>query len=312
MTKAKPFIKWVGGKTQLIEQLEALLPADFDKREEITYIEPFVGLFHMLQSHKNIKYAIINDINPDLTTCYVTVRDHPEELIRSLTAIQEDYYRVESEEAKKEYYMRIRDRFNNKPSDPIENTTLFFFLNRTCFNGLYRVNRAGKFNVPCGRYNRPLICDVNTIYADSRLLQNVTILTGDFEQTFEYIKGDTFFYFDPPYRPLSNTSSFNDYAKESFNDDAQIRLKHFCDRLQSINVPFMLSNSDCLGRDGSDRFFDDLFEDYDINRVWASRSVNADGSKRGKLTEILVRNYTDKQQKNIIYRQVEKQLSLRL
>ena len=104
----------------------------------------------------------------------------------------------------------------------------------------------------------------------------------------------------------------NDYAKESFNDDAQIRLKHFCDRLQSINVPFMLSNSDCLGRDGSDRFFDDLFEDYDINRVWASRSVNADGSKRGKLTEILVRNYTDKQQKNIIYRQVEKQLSLRL
>ncbi len=316
MTKAKPFIKWVGGKTQLIEQLEALLPADFDKREEITYIEPFVGggamLFHMLQSHKNIKHAIINDINPDLTTCYVTVRDHPEELIRSLTAIQEDYYRVESEEAKKEYYMRIRDRFNNKPSDPIENTTLFFFLNRTCFNGLYRVNKAGKFNVPCGRYNRPLICDVNTIYADSRLLQNVTILTGDFEQTFEYIKGDTFFYFDPPYRPLSNTSSFNDYAKESFNDDAQIRLKHFCDRLQSINVPFMLSNSDCLGRDGSDRFFDDLFEDYDINRVWASRSVNADGSKRGKLTEILVRNYTDKQQKNIIYRQVEKQLSLRL
>lgn len=316
MTKAKPFIKWVGGKTQLIEQLEALLPADFDKREEITYIEPFVGggamLFHMLQSHKNIKHAIINDINPDLTTCYVTVRDHPEELIRSLTAIQEDYYRVESEEAKKEYYMRIRDRFNNKPSDPIENTTLFFFLNRTCFNGLYRVNKAGKFNVPCGRYNRPLICDVNTIYADSRLLQNVTILTGDFEQTFEYIKGDTFFYFDPPYRPLSNTSSFNDYAKESFNDDAQIRLKHFCDRLQSINVPFMLSNSDCLWRDGSDRFFDDLFEDYDINRVWASRSVNADGSKRGKLTEILVRNYTDKQQKNIIYRQVEKQLSLRL
>ena len=269
-------------------------------------------LFHMLQSHKNIKHAIINDINPDLTTCYVTVRDHPEELIRSLTAIQEDYYRVESEEAKKEYYMRIRDRFNSKPSDPIENTTLFFFLNRTCFNGLYRVNKAGKFNVPCGRYNRPLICDVNTIYADSRLLQNVTILTGDFEQTFEYIKGDTFFYFDPPYRPLSNTSSFNDYAKESFNDDAQIRLKHFCDRLQSINVPFMLSNSDCLGRDGSDRFFDDLFEDYDINRVWASRSVNADGSKRGKLTEILVRNYTDKQQKNIIYRQVEKQLSLRL
>lgn len=295
MTKAKPFIKWVGGKSQLIEQLEALLPADFDKREDITYIEPFVGggamLFHMLQAHKNIKCAVINDINSDLITCYKTVRDQPNELIRSLASIQEDYYSVKNEEAKKAYYLRMRDRFNAKPADPIENTTLFFFLNRTCFNGLYRVNKAGKFNVPCGRYERPLICDADTIHADSRLLQRVTILAGDFERTFEYISGNTFFYFDPPYRPLSDTSSFNDYAKESFNDAAQIRLKHFCDRLQGVKIPFMLSNSDCLGKNGTDRFFDDLYEDYNINRVWASRSVNANGAKRGKLTEILVRNY---------------------
>lgn len=295
MTRAKPFVKWVGGKSQLIEQLEALLPANFDKKEDVTYIEPFVGggamLFHMLQTYKNIKHAVINDINPDLITCYKTVRDQPVELVRSLALIQEDYYSVKDEEAKKTYYLRMRDRFNAKPADPIENTTLFFFLNRTCFNGLYRVNKAGKFNVPCGRYERPLICDANTIHADSQILQRVIILTGDFEQTFEHIGGNTFFYFDPPYRPLSNTSSFNDYAKEAFNDAAQIRLKHFCDRLQDVKIPFMLSNSDCFGKNGTDRFFDDLYKDYDINRVWASRSVNANGNKRGKLTEILVRNY---------------------
>ena len=248
-------------------------------------------MFHMLQTYKNIKHAVINDINPDLITCYKTVRDQPNELIRSLTSIQEDYYSVKDEEAKKAYYLRMRDRFNAKPSDPIENTTLFFFLNRTCFNGLYRVNKAGKFNVPCGRYEHPLICDADTINADSQLLQHVSILTGDFEQTFKYIGSNTFFYFDPPYRPLSNTSSFNNYAKEMFDDAEQIRLKHFCDRLQNAKIPFMLSNSDCLGKNGTDRFFDDLYKDYSIDRVWASRSVNANGAKRGKLTEILVRNY---------------------
>ncbi len=296
MAKAKPFIKWVGGKGQLIKQLEALFPVDFDKRSDITYIEPFVGggavLFHILQTYKNIKCAVINDINPDLINCYKAVRDQPNELIRSLTFIQEDFYAIKDEDAQKAYYLSIRDRFNSKPADPIENATLFFFLNRTCFNGLYRVNKAGKFNVPFGRYKRPLICDIDTIQADSRLLQHVTILTGDFEQTLEYIDGNTFFYFDPPYRPLSNTSSFNDYAKEPFNDAAQIRLKHFCDRLQNAKIPFMLSNSDCFGKNGTDRFFDDLYRDYDIRRIWASRSVNANGAKRGKLTELLIRNYT--------------------
>lgn len=298
MAKGKPFIKWVGGKSQLIEQLEALLPTDFDKINNLTYIEPFVGggamLFYMLQAHKNIKYAVINDINSDLTNCYKIVREQPNELIRSLRVVQEEYYTIKNEDEKKEYYLRMRDRFNTKPSDSIENATLFFFLNRTCFNGLYRVNKSGKFNVPCGRYVRPLICDAETILADSALLQRVEILTGDFEQTFKYVKGETFFYFDPPYRPLNNTSSFNDYAKEAFNDAAQIRLKHFCDCLQKAGASFMLSNSDCLGKDGEDRFFDDLFADYEISRVWASRCVNADGTKRGKLTEIVVRNYTSK------------------
>lgn len=295
MTKAKPFIKWVGGKSQLIEQLEALLPADFTKRENITYIEPFVGggamLFYLLQTYPNIKSAIINDINADLTLCYQTVRDNPTELIRYLNEIQAEYYSLKTEEQRKEFFLNKRDLFNTKALNSIENCTLFFFLNRTCFNGLYRVNKSGKFNVPFGKYSTPKICDAATIYADSRILQKVDIMTGDFEQTFSKIKEDTFFYLDPPYRPLSNTSSFNDYAKEDFNDNAQIRLKLFCDRLNEIGVQFMLSNSDCLGKDGKDRFFDDLYINYQISRVMASRSINAIASKRGKLTEIVINNY---------------------
>lgn len=295
MAKAKPFVKWVGGKGQLIEQLEALLPADFAERENMTYIEPFVGggamLFYMLQTYPNIKEAVINDINPDLTTCYRTVRDNPSELIASLSALQSEYHALATEEARKDFFLAQRNRFNTKSLNEIDNATLFIFLNRTCFNGLYRVNKAGKFNVPFGKYAAPTICDAATIHADSRLLQKVDIMTGDFEQTFAKIKGNTFFYFDPPYRPLSHTSNFNDYAKEGFNDSAQIRLKNFCDRLDKMGVNFMLSNSDCLAKDKTDRFFDDLFIDYQINRVWASRNVNAVASKRGKLTEIVVENY---------------------
>lgn len=295
MVKAKPFIKWVGGKGQLIEQLEALLPADFDERDHVTYIEPFVGggsmLFYMLQAHPNIVAAIINDINADLAMCYRVVRDNPAELVGALSEIQKEYHAFTDENVRRDFFVRQRERFNTKALGEIENTMLFFFLNRTCFNGLYRVNKAGKFNVPFGKHISPTICDAPTIYADSRLLQNVEILTGDFEETFEKIHGDTLFYFDPPYRPLSNTSSFNDYAKESFNDDTQRRLKAYCDKIHNEGCLFMLSNSDCLGKDGKDRFFDDLYADYEIERVWASRNINAVASKRGKLTEILVHNY---------------------
>lgn len=300
MTKAKPFIKWVGGKGQLIEQLEALLPADFTERENVTYIEPFVGggamLFYMLQTYPNIKSAVINDINPDLTLCYQVVRDNPTGLINSLKDIQTQYHALKTEEERRTFFLEQRDRFNTKSLNAIENCTLFFFLNRTCFNGLYRVNKTGKFNVPFGKYVTPTICDAATIYADSKLLQRVEIMTGDFEQTFDKIKGNTFFYFDPPYRPLSNTSSFNDYTKEDFNDEAQIRLKLFCDRLNEIGVNFMLSNSDCLGKNGTDRFFDDLFINYKIERVWASRNINSVASKRGKLTEIVISNYHEEYQ----------------
>lgn len=295
MSKAKPFIKWVGGKGQLLEQLDAQLPADFCGWENVTYVEPFIGggamLFYMLQRYPNINKAVINDINPDLATCYKTVRDSPELLIESLQDIERAYIGLQTEEERRNFYMTARERYNMKGLDPIENTTKFFFLNRTCFNGLYRVNKKGLFNVPFGRYPNPKICDPETVRADSELLQKVEILNGDFERTFERAAGNTLFYFDPPYRPLSETSSFNDYAKEAFNDDAQIRLKEFCDRINAAGFKFMLSNSDCKGKNGNDNFFDVLYGAYNIERVWASRSVNSNPSRRGKLTEILVHNY---------------------
>lgn len=294
-SKAKPFIKWVGGKGQLLEQLDIQLPANFETWDNVTYIEPFVGggamLFYMLQQYPNIRRAIINDVNSDLTTCYRTVRDMPEQLITSLMEIQDAYNALETEEARKEFFLAVRDRYNEKNLDPIENTTKFFFLNRTCFNGLYRVNKRGLFNVPFGKYTNPQIYDPATIRKDSVLLQRVEILTGDFEATFDYAQDNTLFYFDPPYRPLSDTSSFNDYAKESFNDDAQIRLKEYCDRINEAGFRFMLSNSDCKGKNEEDNFFDVLYGAYNIERVWASRSINSNPNKRGKLTEILVHNY---------------------
>lgn len=297
MAKAKPFIKWVGGKSQLIEQLDKNLPADFDNWENVTYIEPFVGggamLFYMLQRYPNIRHAIINDINPDLATCYRTVRDNPTELIESLKDIENAYLALRTEDGRKDFFMAARDRYNEKNLDPIENTTKFFFLNRTCFNGLYRVNKKGLFNVPFGKYTNPTICDPETIRRDSELLQRVEILNSDFEATFEHAHGNTFFYFDPPYRPLSDTSSFNDYAKEAFNDDAQVRLKEYCDHINEAGFHFMLSNSDCKSKNENDNFFDVLYGAYQIERVWASRSINSNPEKRGKLTEILVHNYLD-------------------
>ena len=309
-SKAKPFIKRVGGKGQHIEQLDKQLPADFENWGDVTYIEPFVGggamLFYMLQHYPNIRHAVINDLNPDLTTCYRTVRDMPEQLITSLMDIQNAYNALETEEGRKDFFLAVRDRYNEKNLDPLENTTKFFFLNRTCFNGLHRVNKRGLFNVPFGKYTNPQIFDPATIRKDSELLQHVEILTGDFEETFNYAQGNTLFYFDPPYRPLSDTSSFNDYSKEAFNDDAQIRLKEYCDHIHDAGFHFMLSNSDCKGKNEEDNFFDVLYGAYHIERVWASRSINSNPNKRGKLTEILVHNYAaTKEHPNAEYMPIE-------
>lgn len=297
-TEAKPFLKWAGGKGQLLSQLEQHLPDDL-KEKEFTYFEPFVGggamLFYMLQRFPNIKRAVINDINSYLITAYRVIRDSSIELIERLAELEKCYYDLNEDEAKKSFFLEARTKFNENNLDEIDRTKYLIFLNRTCFNGLYRVNAKGKFNVPFGRYLHPTICNKDVLKADSQLLNQVevVILNGDYEQTSKYLSdGLNFFYFDPPYRPLDSTSSFNSYAKEEFNDVEQIRLRDFCAKLnQKPKIKWMLSNSDCSARNPEDTFFEELYCDFNINRVQASRAINANPKKRGKLTELLIKNY---------------------
>ena len=292
---AKPFIKWAGGKTQLLTQFENILPHNLEEAEHFTYIEPFVGggamLFHMLQKYTNIGRVIINDINPNLITAYRVIRDTPERLITDLKMLQREFRQNSNEEARKEYFLRIRKSYNEDTHNDVTNTAMFIFLNRTCFNGLYRVNSKGYFNVPFGKYTNPTICDEELLLEDSKILQNVEILCGDYTLIERYVDNNTFIYFDPPYRPLSTTSSFTSYSKENFDDTEQTRLAHFFARLSRYGCNIMLSISDCCAQNPNDTFFENLYGNFIIDKVHASRFVNAIPSKRGKLTEILVRNY---------------------
>lgn len=308
---AKPFIKWVGGKGQLLQQLESQLPRELYE-ESFTYIEPFVGggamLFFILQNFVNIKRVVINDINRNLTEAYRTIKEEPEGLVYRLKHIEQQYMPIRDYEVQRNFYLEMRRRFNEEQLSSLDKTALLIFLNRTCFNGLYRENARGLFNVPFGRYANPTICNEEVIYADSELLNrfDVQILNGDFKETAKAIDKTrlTFFYFDPPYRPLSATSSFNSYVKEDFNDDSQRNLAEFCRMLdRKDNVRWMLSNSDCSAKNPADTFFEDIYEGFNIQRVYASRMVNANASKRGKLTELLIRNYTTKPQKEIVDKQ---------
>ena len=298
-TKAKPFLKCAGGKTQLLPTIDSFLPETFRGEDDVTYIEPFVGggamLFYMLQKYTNIKRAIINDINPHLIKTYSVIRDDPHSLINALDDLQNQFKALEDYDKQKELYLDIRTRFNQQATSKIEEAAYMIFLNRTCFNGLYRENSKGGFNVPFGRYSNPTICDEDLILADSELLQRVEILNGDFSRTVKYIQGYTFFYFDPPYRPLDTTSSFNSYVKESFDDNEQIRLRNLYSELSTGGCYAMLSNSDCKGRNAEDDFFDKLYADFFIERVYAKRCINANASKRGILTELLIRNYENYQ-----------------
>ena len=308
---AKPFIKWVGGKGQLLQQLERQLPTNLHE-EEFTYIEPFVGggamLVYMLQNFMNIKQVVINDINRNMTEAYRVIKQEPEGLVYRLKHIEKQYLNITTEDGRKNFYLEMRRRFNEEVLSSLDKSAILIFLNRTCFNGLYRENSKGKFNVPFGRYANPTICNAEVIYTDSELLNrfDVQILNGDFKDTAKAIDktGLTYFYFDPPYRPLSATSSFNSYVKEDFNDDSQRELADFCRMLdRKENVRWMLSNSDCSAKNPDDTFFEDIYDGFDIQRVFASRMVNANASKRGKLTELLIRNYTSKAQKEIINNQ---------
>jgi len=288
---AKPFLKWAGGKTQLISEIEKNLPDTTIN----TYVEPFVGsgavLFWMLGEFSKLEKAVVNDINEDLINTYKTIQSTSKELILILENLQNEYHSLENtDDKKKEYYYQKRELFNNRQQSQTEHSALFIFLNRTCFNGLYRVNRKNEFNVPMGSYKKPTICDKSNILAVSEALQKVELLCGDFEQTVNYATSNTLFYFDPPYKPLSETSSFNSYAKDEFNDEEQIRLKNFCDRLDNLGHSWILSNSDVKGKDKEDNFFDDLYADFIIKRVDAKRSINANPEKRGFLKELLITN----------------------
>lgn len=290
---AKPFLKWAGGKTQLINDIEKSLPQV--TQSEFTYIEPFVGsgavLFWMLNNFPNLKKAVINDINEDLINTYKIIASQPLELIAILEIFQNEYHNLEgNEEAKKAYYYEKRTLYNERTATKTKQAALFIFLNRTCFNGLYRVNRKNEYNVPMGGYKKPTICDRENLLAVSEALQKVEILCGDFMQTLDYTTENTFFYFDPPYKPLSETSSFNSYAKDEFNDDEQIRLRDFCKTLDEKGHSWLLSNSDVKGKNAEDNFFDELYADFSIQRVNAKRSINANPEKRGTLTELLITN----------------------
>ncbi len=292
---AKPFLKWAGGKSQLIGQLEALFPPDLAKWDCFTYVEPFLGggsmLFHMLGKYKNIRQAVVNDMNGSLVASYRAVRDCPADLISRLKRLRAGYLACQDEAARREFYMKIRDAYNGRGPDQTETAALFIFLNKTCFNGLHRVNSKGLFNVPFGKAANPAICDEETIMADSALLRNVQILNGDFADTYRHVKGRAFFYFDPPYRPLPKAGGFTAYQKGGFDDGQQERLAGFCRTLDSAGHKWLLSNSDPANTDPADRFFDRIFSGFDISRVLAGRMINSDGKGRGKVTELAIRNY---------------------
>lgn len=297
---AKPFLKWAGGKTQLISDIEKAIPKEF-VNSKFTYIEPFVGsgavLFWMLNNFPKLEKAVINDINEDLINTYRTIASNPNELISNLEILQNEFHSLEgNEDNKKLYYYEKRDLYNKREIEQSGQSALFIFINRTCFNGLYRVNSKNLYNVPMGGYKKPTICDKENILAVSNALQKVEILCGDFEETLNLANQNSLFYFDPPYKPLDQTSSLTQYTKDFFGDNEQIRLKDFCTKLDILGYDWILSNSDVKGKDINDNFFDDLYSDFNIQRVDARRSINANPTKRGSIKELLITNQTNNQE----------------
>lgn len=293
---AKPFLKWAGGKGQLLNKFEEMYPQELINGEIDTYIEPFVGggavLFDVLQKYK-VKKAVIVDLNKELINCYRCIKADANELINHLKTLQSEFLPL-SDENRKDYFLKVRNRYNeihlNGKYD-FEKAADFIFLNKTCFNGLYRVNSKGEFNVPFGKYKNPLICDSENLILINKLLQNVEIRFGDYSICEEYVNGKPFIYFDPPYRPLIENSSFVGYDKSGFNDNNQKELAEFVKKLDKQNCLVMLSNSDPKNTNPDDNFFDELYKGFEIDRIFAKRMINCQADKRGDITEIVVRNY---------------------
>ncbi len=289
---AKPFVKWVGGKSQLLKKIKQKYPQHIEK-----YCEPFVGggavLFDILQNF-HPREVLINDINKELINTYFQVKNNCEDLILQLENIQTAYLNLIQEERKIFFYEK-RNRYNELKvnGDDVENlekASLFIFLNKTCFNGLYRVNSKGLFNVPFNNARTPLICDEENLRACNQLLQNVTLKTGDYKDCENFIDEQTFVYIDPPYRPLTQTSAFTSYSENQFSDKEQIELAKFIEKISEKGALILASNSDPKNINKEDNFFDDLYSNFEIERVSASRMINSNSEKRGAVKEILISN----------------------
>ena len=292
----KPFLKWAGGKGQLIKEIEKYYP--FENVKINKYAEPFVGggavLFDIL-SKFDLDEIYISDINAELINTYIIVRDYIDKLIHLLISYQEDYVPLDTDNRKK-YYIAKRERFNDikvngNEADNIEKAALMIFLNKTCFNGLYRVNRKGLFNVPMGAYKNPLICDEKKLRAVSEKLQNVKIVCEDYKKSDDFIDENTFVYFDPPYRPLTETSNFTAYTENLFDDEKQIELANFVERISNKGAMVVVSNSDPKNTNKEDEFFDKIYAIHKIKRVEATRMINCNSDARGRIKELLISNF---------------------
>lgn len=299
MEVVKPFVKWAGGKGSLISQLKNFYPFELENGKIIKYVEPFVGggavLIDILQKF-DVQQAYAFDINMDLINCYNVIKSDVEELIKELDKKEKEFIKIEQDD-RQSYFYEIRKEYNsyklNKNEISVKRATEFIFLNRTCFNGLYRVNKSGDFNVPCGKYKNPTICDSKNLRNLSYLIRDVVFQYGDYKKSEEYIDETTFVYFDPPYRPLSITSGFTSYTKEDFNDKNQKELADYFKKLDVKNAKLMLSNSNPKNINKEDDFFENIYKGFNINEVSAKRMINANSKGRGTISELLITNYEE-------------------
>jgi DNA adenine methylase len=302
---ARPFLKWAGGKTQLLLELEKRLPHSILESGVIErYVEPFVGggaMFFYLKNHYQVIESVLMDVNPELIMAYSVIQQDVNKLITILEAMETEHLQ-KGEERRKENFYSIRDDYNrqiqvwdyvNYADEWIQRTASLIFLNKTCYNGLFRLNSKGEFNVPFGRYTNPTICDEGNLQAVHQALEKTEILCSDFTHAWQFIKKDTLVYMDPPYRPLNSTSHFTSYSRERFSDQDQEKLARFYREMDSKRAYLILSNSDPKNHDLKDNFFDELYRGYEIDRVPAKRNINSNTSSRGEINELIIRNFLD-------------------
>ena len=303
--KAKPFLKWAGGKGQLLETFTHYYPHELQDGKIKNYFEPFIGggavFFDLAQKHK-FESAFLYDINEELILTYRVVQKDVFKLVEILDGYKKNY-ESRSEEKQKELFYETRTAFNQQrlktnyqkySENWILRAAQIIFLNKTCFNGLFRFNLKGEFNTPVGRYKNPAILDEKNLKSVSEILLSAEIKKADFKEVEKDLKANAFVYFDPPYRPISKTSSFTSYSKTDFSDVQQNELANLFNRLHEKGAYVMLSNSDPKNSNPDDNFFDDLYSNHQIVRVPAKRSINSNAAKRNSINEIIVTNYIPK------------------